>query len=71
MAWSFLSDNIFPALLAAIGIFALVQKRRADVAEDKVEDLKVEVEVLEIKEEANEVRRRPVPDDKRAILDRM
>jgi hypothetical protein len=70
-AWSFLSANVFPSLLAVLGIFALFQKVRADRAVEQVDDLKAEVEVLEIKEDANEVRRRPVPDDKRVILDRM
>ena len=70
-AWSFVSANVFPALLAALGIFALFQKVRADRAGEKVEKLEAEVQTLEIKEEAHEVRRRPVPADMHVILDRM
>lgn len=60
----FFRANVGPVLAALMGALVLVTRRRNEKLKEKVTHLK-------IKEEANEVRQRPVPADKHDILDRM
>lgn len=59
-----LKDKIIAVAIAVAAAFFIYTTRRNRSLDEKVEH-------LETKEEANEVRRRPVPDDKHDILDRM
>lgn len=56
------------AVLIALLFYTFYQ---ADQAEDQVQELELDVYKLEIQVEADEVRSRPVPDDRAAILDRL
>lgn len=60
----FVADNLVP-LLAVLGAVVFVRHR------SKIEDLNDEVNHYKVKEEADEIRDRPVPRDKPTVLDRM
>lgn len=62
--WNFLRFNLWPALVAFLGVLLWVTRKKAEKNEDLIQH-------YETKEEAREVRERPVPTDKRDILDRM